>query len=201
MNRRRRKLLAGLIAGLLIVAAGQLGWLPAANLPAIPSAPPGSFKVVSFADGDTISVAMNGQTERVRLIGVDTPETAKNGVAGQCYAQAAAAFTRDQIKADGSIRLQADPIGDNRDRYGRLLRYVYLPDGSQLNRRLIEEGYGFAYLFFPFSQSADFAAAQNQARQNGKGLWSNCRPYQKKGKWQTQIIGTNGALLKTAAIG
>ncbi|RWZ78077.1 MAG: hypothetical protein EOT04_03035, partial [Candidatus Chaera renei] len=182
-------------------AAGRLGWLPAANLPAIPSAPPGSFRVVSFADGDTISVAMNGRIERIRLIGVDTPETAKNGVVGQCYAQAAAAFTRDQIKADGSIRLQADPIGDNRDRYGRLLRYVYLPDGSQLNRRLIEEGYGFAYLFFPFSQSADFAAAQNQARQNGKGLWSNCRPYQKKGKWQTQIIGTNGALLKTAAIG
>ncbi len=183
MTRRRKKVLAGLAVGLLIVATGRLGLLPANNLPVLPAAPPGSYRVISFADGDTVSVIMNGKTERIRFIGVDTPETTKPDAKGQCFSAEAAAYTKKRI-AGQPVRLQADPVGDNRDRYGRLLRYVYLADGSQINRQLIEEGYGFAYTFFPFSQSADFQAAQDRARQTGKGLWSACRPIQIKGKWQ-----------------
>ncbi len=73
------------------------------------------------------------------------------------------------------VRLQADPLNTNRDRYGRLLRYVYLPDGTLLEQKLITEGYGFAYTYFPASKNSEFSAYESQAKDAGKGLWSACK--------------------------
>lgn len=148
---------------------------------------PGQYRVVRPVDGDTIVVDMSGTPETVRFIGVDTPETHKPNTPVQCYGPAAAAFTRNTLKAAGnSVRLAADSLSSNRDRYKRLLRYVYLPDGTLLNLKLISEGYGFYYLYFPFSKSADFSKAQDEAKAAKKGLWGNCNPIAKdKGGYES----------------
>ena len=133
------------------------------------------YSINHFIDGDTIAVNMNGQVEKVRFIGVDTPETHKPNSPVQCYGPNAAAYSKSQIGPQ-SVRLVADPLSTDRDRYNRLLRYVYLPDGTDLDERLIQNGYGFYYPYFPFSKAAQFSADEQVAITNRKGLWAACKP-------------------------
>lgn len=134
---------------------------------------PGLYSINHFIDGDTIAVNMNGAVEDVRMIGVDTPETHKPNTPVQCYGKVAATYTKNLI--DGSkVRLQADPLDTNRDRYGRLLRYVYLSDGTMIEEKLIQNGYGFAYTQFPFQKTDEFRADETAAKTAGRGLWSAC---------------------------
>lgn len=135
---------------------------------------PGLYQVTTFTDGDTITVDMNGVEEKVRFIGVDTPETHDPRKSVQCYGQAAAAFTKNLIGAN-RVRLEADPENTNRDRYGRLLRYVYLPDGRLVNAEIIKQGYGFAYVYFPFGKMAEFKRYQAEAEKQNLGLWGKCQ--------------------------
>jgi len=148
---------------------------------------PGLYTIAHFVDGDTVAVNMNGITETVRFIGIDTPETHKPNTPVQCYGPAAAAYTQNRIKATGSkVRLVADSLDTNRDRYNRLLRYVYLTDGANLDQELVAKGYAFAYVSFPFTKSDAFSAAQTNAREQKLGLWGNCNPYQESnGRWQS----------------
>ena len=149
---------------------------------------PGYYKVTHIADGDTIDVNMNGQTEAIRLIGVDTPESVKPNSPVQCYGHEASNFTKQNLSG-ATVRLEADPEGDNRDKYNRLLRYIYLEDGTLWNQKLIASGYGFAYLSFPFSKSKDFAASQAAAQDARLGLWAACSTYQESGgRWQTNNL-------------
>lgn len=146
---------------------------------------PGFYKVARINDGDTIVVDMDGKEESVRFIGVDTPETHKPDTPVQCFGPEASDFTTRTLQGK-TVRLEADPTNDNRDRYGRLLRYVYLEDGTLLDRALIEQGYGFAYLSFPFLKHDEFKAAQDAAQKAGHGLWAACQTIQEKsGRWQT----------------
>ncbi len=133
----------------------------------------GYYKVVKVYDGDTIEVDMLGNLEKIRMIGVNTPETHDPRKPVECFGQAASDYTHTQL--DGkNVRLEADPINQNRDRYDRLLRYVYLEDGTLYNAKLIEEGYGFALLAFPFTKTDQFAQLEKQAREQSKGLWASC---------------------------
>ena len=134
---------------------------------------PGYYKVEQFIDGDTIAVGMNGNTEIVRMIGIDTPETHRPNTPVQCFGSEAANYTKSLIGVR-SVRLEADALNTNRDRYGRLLRYVYLPDGTLIESRLISEGYGFAYTSFPFSKAEEFKTLENSAKAAGRGLWTAC---------------------------
>jgi len=138
---------------------------------------PGYYSVDRFIDGDTISVNMNGRSEKIRMIGVDTPETHKPNTPVQCYGPAASAYTKNII-GNQKVRLQADPMSSNRDKYNRLLRYVYLPDGTNLNAQLISTGNGFYYPYFPFEKAEEFSKLQENAKNTGKGLWGNCLPTQ-----------------------
>ncbi len=70
------------------------------------------------------------------------------------------------------VRLEDDSECNNRDKYGRLLRYVYLPNGKLLNAEIIRQGYGFAYTKYPFSRMAEFRKLERKARGKGKGLWA-----------------------------
>jgi len=160
-----------------LLVAGVSFWLNQRQTPSavLGTLAPGYFRVTEFADGDTISIDMNGQTERIRMIGVDTPETHDPRKAVQCFGQAASDFTKKLI-TNQPIRLESDPLSTNRDRYDRLLRYVYVPDGKLVQEELIREGYGFAYVSFPFSKSEHFKQLQNEARLHGKGLWGSCTP-------------------------
>lgn len=177
-RRRRSSAITALLAliSLCIYFGQQYGWFTSATKEVVTSQP-GQYQVVAFSDGDTIKVDMSGKTETIRFIGVDTPETHDPRKKVQCYGPAASAFTKNTITAAGShVRLAADSESSNRDRYNRLLRYVYLPDGTLFNEKLIADGYGFYYPYFPFTKSAEFAAAQKQAQAATKGLWGNCHP-------------------------
>lgn len=136
-----------------------------------PSVQPGYYKVSYVSDGDTFAVTMDGHDEKVRLIGVDTPETVKPNSPSECYGKMASDFTKHTLSGQ-TVRLEADPINQNRDRYDRLLRYAYLPDGSLLNATLISQGYGFAYLSFPFTKAEEFRQLQTKAREQSLGVWS-----------------------------
>lgn len=148
----------------------------------------GYYTITSFTDGDTITVNMNGNDEKIRLIGVDTPETKKPNSPVQCFGPEASDFTKKLI-GNQNVRLEADPLGDNRDRYDRLLRYVYLPDGTLVNQKIISEGFGFAYLSFDFSKSNDFATSQTEAQSAKRGLWNTCKATKESsGRWQTEDL-------------
>ncbi|HSW37072.1 MAG TPA: thermonuclease family protein [Candidatus Saccharimonadales bacterium] len=158
----------------LIYYGQQQGWLGSAGQ-ALQSSQPGLYSVSRFVDGDTIAVNMNGAVETVRFVGVDTPETHKPNTPVQCYGPAAAAFTKNLI-GHQPVRLESDSLSTNRDRYDRLLRYVYLPDGRLVNEELVKNGYGFYYPYFPFTKSQQFSADQESAKGTLKGLWRNCQP-------------------------
>ncbi|MDB5164416.1 MAG: hypothetical protein JWL89_42 [Candidatus Saccharibacteria bacterium] len=166
-----------LVLSLLITIGKQQGWLQSASETATQNQP-GLYSIAHFTDGDTIAVNMNGHVENIRFVGVDTPETHKPNTPVQCYGPAAAAFTKNIIGKQ-SVRLVSDELSTDRDRYNRLLRYVYLPDGTLVNEKLIQNGYGFYYPYFPFTKSIQFEADQKVAMAANKGLWGNCHPIAK----------------------
>jgi micrococcal nuclease len=180
LSKPQRKKLVSALAVLAIIGLGmlseRLGW-NVTQQPVIQqvnqTTAAGTYKVVSVEDGDTIVVDMAGKEERVRFIGVDTPEVKDPRKPVQCFGKAASNFTRQIIGAN-SVRLEADPENTNRDRYNRLLRYVYLQDNTLVNAKIIEEGYGFAYTSFPFTKKEEFKALENQARKDNRGLWGSC---------------------------
>lgn len=171
MTKRTLSLLLGLV--LLVVSPLIAKYAPQNSV--AQTAQPGTYRVASFADGDTITIDMDGTEEKVRFIGVDTPETHDPRKPVQCYGEAAAAFTRKLI-GNSRVKLEADPENTNRDRYNRLLRYVYLPDGTFVNAEIIRQGYGFAYTSFPFTRANEFRALEQQARASNTGLWGSCQP-------------------------
>jgi micrococcal nuclease len=169
---------------ILVVAIAQAcGWMDKPKNTVIEKQP-GLYPIARFVDGDTITVDMNGTKETIRMIGVDTPETHKPNTPVQCYGPEASAYTKNLI-GNQPVRLQADPTNQNRDRYGRLLRYVYLPDGRLVQKEIINNGYGFAYTLFPFTKKDEFIRTEASAQQNAKGIWTNCTVTNDNGRKQT----------------
>ena len=121
--------------------------------------------VTGVIDGDTIVVHLaNGRTEHVRVLGIDTPE------AGTCWASQATAATR-RLAGGKRVTLIGDATQDTRDRYGRLLAYVWLPGGKDLGFQLVAGGYAKKYVFArPFKRLSAYEYAEGLA--HGKGLWS-----------------------------
>lgn len=134
---------------------------------------PGFYRVVEVYDGDTIAVEMDSRIEKIRLVGVDTPETHHPKKPVECFGYAATDFTR-QLIGKNPVRLEADPLSSNRDRYDRLLRYVYLPNGTLVNQAIVEAGYGFAYTQFEFGKAPEFVVSEQAARGADLGLWAAC---------------------------
>jgi micrococcal nuclease len=152
------------------------------------STAPGTYQITKVYDGDTFAISMDGRLEKVRLIGVDTPETHKPNSPVECFGEAASEFSKKTLTGQ-SVRLESDPTNQNRDRYQRLLRYAYLSDGTLYNKKLIDEGYGFAYLSFPFTKADEFRNAQTAARQANKGLWAgDCQINDINGRNKTNAI-------------
>ncbi|MHB1117963.1 MAG: thermonuclease family protein [Minisyncoccota bacterium] len=129
--------------------------------------------VIRVVDGDTILVDIKGTQEKVRFIGVDTPESVAPRKPIQCFGEEASAFTQNLLMGN-HVRLESDPTQHDRDTYGRLLRYVFLPDGTFINKVIIEKGYGHEYTYrTPYHYHADFKAAEHAARELGLGLWAS----------------------------
>ena len=133
----------------------------------------GRAQVLRVVDGDTIRVRLDGRTERVRYIGIDTPESVKPGTPVQCYAERASAANAALV-AGRRVRLVAD--AERRDRYGRLLAYVYrVPDGAFVNAALVRDGFARTLTIPPnVAHAAQFAGLASAARRAGRGLWGAC---------------------------
>lgn len=116
-------------------------------------------------DGDTI--ILDG-TEKVRLIGIDTPETKHPKKPVEYFGKEATAFTKRMVEGK-KVRLEYDQ--QRIDKYGRTLAYIYLEDGTFLNAEIIKQGYGFAYTKFPFKYLTEFREHEKMAREQNKGLW------------------------------
>jgi endonuclease YncB( thermonuclease family) len=172
IQRKLLKLVLALIITALLLLAQKNGWIKSAGKSA-QELQPGQYNVISFEDGDTITIDMNGKSERIRMIGVDTPETQDPRLPVQCFGKVASEFTKTLI-GTSPVRLVSDPTNTNRDRYDRLLRYVYLPDGKLVNAEIIKQGYGFAYTLFPFEKLEEFRTFEKNARELGLGLWGTC---------------------------
>ena len=131
-------------------------------------------RVQRVVDGDTIVVRLDGRTERVRYIGMDTPESVKPGTPVQCFAKKASA-ENERLVAGREVRLVPDV--EQRDRYGRLLAYVYRASGGPMvNEVLVRSGYARPLTIPPNVRHAEqFVALAGQAREAGRGLWSACR--------------------------
>ncbi len=132
-----------------------------------------TYEVVKVIDGDTLSVNINGIVEKVRMIGVDTPETVDPRKTVQCFGKEASNKTKELLTSQRVI-LGSDITQGDTDKYGRLLRYVYLADNTFINLFLIQQGYAHEYTYNkPYRYQAEFKAAQKDAELNKRGLWSD----------------------------
>ena len=138
------------------------------------SGPASAGRVVRVVDGDTIHVRVDGREETVRYIGVDTPESVKPGTPVQCFAKKAQRVQpppRRRARRSGSC---ATP--NARDRYGRLLAYVYRArDNRFVNATLVRRGYAVPLTIPPnVAHAEQFRDLASAARRAGRGLWSSC---------------------------
>ena len=123
-------------------------------------------------DGDTAKVFYGGESEYVRYIGIDTPESVNPGSPVECFAEQASDYN-EQMLAAGEVRLRFGP--ELRDRFGRLLAYVYVSD-VMLNAELLRKGLAETLTIPPNdAESGRFERIEERARRAGVGLWGECR--------------------------
>jgi micrococcal nuclease len=158
----------------LLAAASLLAAACASDEPVGRPSGSDTGEVVHLVDGDTLDVRIDGRTERVRLIGVDTPESVAPDRPVQCYGAEASTYLATLVPEGTEVRLERDTVA--RDQYERLLAYVYRADDDLLvNLALIEQGYADAVTYgdnealYP-----SFVAAEADARAGGRGLWGVC---------------------------
>ena len=140
--------------------------------------------VLRIVDGDTLKINYKGQEESIRLIGIDTPESRSNKKAMRdaerskediktiiAMGKQATAFTKSRVKSGDTIRIEFDV--QVRDKYRRLLGYVYLSDGRMLNEEIVKAGYANVMTYPPNVKYQErFLKAYREARENKQGLWS-----------------------------
>jgi len=131
-------------------------------------------QVVKVVDGDTIEVRAGGHTEKVRLLGIDTPETKDPRKPVQCFGKEASHHTTELLPVGTEVRLEPDV--EERDRYDRVLAYVYrVEDGLFVNLELARGGYADLLTYPPnVAHTAEFQAAVSEARREQRGLWQAC---------------------------
>lgn len=120
-------------------------------------------------DGDTIEIELYGKQEKVRLIGVDTPETVDPRKVVQYYGKEASNYVRSQLEGR-EVELEFD--FNPRDKYDRLLAYVWI-DGRNFDSELIRLGYARAYLRFPFRYFKEFEKLGRESEKNKVGMWAD----------------------------
>ncbi|MDO8639512.1 MAG: thermonuclease family protein [bacterium] len=167
-----------IIIVLIAIGLGLSGQvkLPLKNTPDQMIQPsPSEFNIVlKVVDGDTIDVELSGKKEAVRLVGIDTPEVVDPRKSVQCFGKEASAKAKE-ILSGKRVRLEQDPTQGNRDKYGRLLRFVFLEDGTNFNKLMIDQGFAHEYTYQsnPYKYQKEFIEAEKLARENKKGLWAD----------------------------
>jgi micrococcal nuclease len=164
------------VAALTTLVACRDDAPPAGSAPPPPSTAYDANAVVErVVDGDTLIVTFDGDRERLRLIGIDTPESVKPDTPVECYGHEASARTADLLPPGTRLHVERDV--EPRDDYGRLLGYVYrADDGLFVNDDLVRRGYARTLRIAPnVAHASLFAASADAARGEGLGLWGACR--------------------------
>lgn len=130
-------------------------------------------KVLRVIDGDTIEVSLNNKKETVRLIGIDAPETVDPRKAVECFGKQSSEKAKEVLSGK-TVSLELDPTQGDRDKYQRLLRYVFLDD-LNFNKLMISEGFAQEYTYQnnPYKYMEEFKDAEKQAREGKIGLWAD----------------------------
>jgi micrococcal nuclease len=158
------------LPGLVIVAL-----LAAFFNPPDPGVTSGELEYVQrVVDGKTLLL---GTGERVRLLGVNTPETVHPQKAVEAFGKEASAYTKRMVEGK-LVRLEFDPLSsqrsDGKDHYSHTLAYVFLQDGMHLNAEIIRQGYGFAVSSSPpLQHQEEFRRLEHEAREQRRGLWAS----------------------------
>lgn len=130
-------------------------------------------KVTRVVDGDTIDVSINGVTERIRMIGINTPETVDPRKAVECFGTEASNQAK-LLLSNKLVKLELDPSQGDRDKYSRLLRYIFLEDGTNFGLKMIQEGYAYEYTYDgSYKYQTEYKNAQKQAEDTKAGLWGD----------------------------
>jgi micrococcal nuclease len=130
------------------------------------------YEVIRVIDGDTIVVQKEEQQYKVRMIGIDTPESVHPSKPVEYFGIEAANKLKELIE-EKNVILKLDETQDDIDRYGRLLRYVYL-DNIDINLEMIKQGYAFEYTYrVPYEKQEEYKQAENFAKENELGLWKS----------------------------
>ena len=137
-------------------------------------APASTGQVVAVIDGDTVDVRLGDETERVRLLGIDTPESVAPDRPVECFGPEASARTGELLAPGTEVAVRRDV--EPRDRYGRLLAYLWrVDDGTFVNLALVAEGFAEPLSIAPnHAHRAELAAAASRARASGTGRWGTC---------------------------
>lgn len=138
-----------------------------------------TYLVTQVVDGDTIKIQIGNKIETVRLIGLDTPETVDPRKPVQCFGKEASNKGKELLSGR-MVRIEIDPTQGKRDKYDRMLAYVFRDDGLFYNKFMIENGYAHEYTYnVPHRYQAEFIAAEKSAEAAGLGLWnpSACAEY------------------------
>lgn len=128
-------------------------------------------------DGDTLEVLIDGTREKVRIIGIDTPEIVDPRRPVECFGKEASNYAKNFLAEGNSLLyLEADPTQSDTDRYGRLLRYVFTDSEGEhdFGKMLIENGYATEYTYRdPYKYQAEYKTAEQNAQEQKKGLWAD----------------------------
>ncbi len=132
-------------------------------------------RITRTVDGDTVDALFDGETKvaRIRLLGINTPESVDPRRPVQCFGKEASRVLKELVEGD-RVHLVEDPQADDRDRYGRLLRHLVTEEGIDVNATLVAQGYAHAYLDFPLGKDrkAQLRRLESEAREAERGLWS-----------------------------
>jgi len=139
-----------------------------------------SAAVLDVTDGDTLRVELDGVTEKVRIIGIDTPETVDPRKPVQCFGKEASAHLKELLSNE-TIELETNPAED-RDVYDRLLRYVRL-DGEDVGAAMVRDGYAHSYKKYPHPRLEAYNALEDEAREANRGLWNSCNEGEQQGSF------------------
>lgn len=130
-------------------------------------------RVVKVIDGDTVQININGRIETLRLIGIDAPEAGDPRSLVSCFGNEATNKAKE-ILTGKSVQLESDPTQGERDKYNRLLRYIFLADGTNFNKLMISQGFAHEYTYrVPYKYQLEFKEAERQAREKKLGLWAD----------------------------
>jgi len=133
-----------------------------------------SAKVIRVIDGDTVEVLVDSETHKIRIIGIDTPETVDPRKPVECFGLEAYEKAKELLKKDSIVYLEPDPSQGDKDRYSRLLRYIWIDEHSDFGRIMIEEGYAYEYTYnLPYKYQSIYKKAQKESEEEKRGLWAD----------------------------